>query len=320
MTRSTTTAMAGASGKTPSGIAGIVRPMFHAMAAGIAIAGFAAPASNVHANTPVGAEPIRVAAKSTAKRSAAPRAAAPTAPSRASAPVVTVSGTGPEQEGYIHYFVITGPDGEAESHVGIELPGDRIAWSFPYLGVSVSPFIKAGAVNAGGKSYEVEHLYGLRPFPDERSMRVLQQELWPRVTPWLDDKTPYCDEERSTTKLCVSCLGFVLRVLYPGAGALLPALPADFKSAQRNLYTTEDLLLYLAGVPVDGPPQPRLKRIESVDVPPEMREELARIAGEIDARAIAAAKQNPPAAAGAKPPQAPATVDLPKPVLPRRRS
>jgi hypothetical protein len=221
----------------------------------------------------------------------------------------------------VHYFVITGPDGEPESQIGIELPGDRIAWSFPDLGVAVSPFIKAGAINANGKSYEVEHLYAIRPFPDERSMRVLQQELLTRVTAWLDDKTPYCDEERRATGLCVSCLGFVLRVLYPGAGPLLPAMPADFKSARKNLYTTEDLLLYLTGVPVDGPPRARLKHIESLAVPSSMREELVRIAGEIDAHAIASAKQNMPAAAAAKSrPAAPAIVDLPKRVLPRRRS
>ena len=64
--------------------------------------------------------------------------------SRSDMPIVTVSTTGDGQAGYVHYFVITGPDGEHESQVGIELPDHRIAWSFPELGVLVSPFIASG--------------------------------------------------------------------------------------------------------------------------------------------------------------------------------
>src|SRR5688572_19803258 len=52
-------------------------------------------------------------------------------PSRADAPVITTTGTASGNAGFIHYFVITGPDGEPESQVGIEMPDSRIAWSFP---------------------------------------------------------------------------------------------------------------------------------------------------------------------------------------------
>lgn len=189
-----------------------------------------------------------------------------------------VSGTAPHQAGYIHYFIITGPDGEPESHLGLELPGDRIAWSFPGLGVTVAPFIKSGTVNADGKTYEVEHLYGLRPLKDEAALRNFQRALAERTAWWIDEKVAYCDEERPTARLCVSCLGFVLRVLYPGASPLLPSLPGDFRSVRRSVYTTEDLLLYLAGVPIDVPREARLKRIAALEVPEKLREELVRLA------------------------------------------
>lgn len=245
------------------------------------------------------------AAESPAKRSPpAARSPAPAqqAVSRMSAPVTTVSRTGPRQAGYVHYFVITGPDGEPEQQVGLELPGDRIAWSFPETGVAIAPFIAAGQVTANGKSYEVEHLYGIRPFPNEDAMVRLRRDLEARVATWLDSKTPYCDEEHPSNGLCLSCLGFVLRVLYPGVPGGLPALPADFKSARKNMYTTEDLLMYLAGVRVDISRQARLKRIESIKAPGSMREELVRIATEVivDSPATAVAQSSAPRPALAK--------------------
>ena len=248
---------------------------------------------------------VSAAAESPAKRSPAARNAAPAqqAVSRMSAPVTTVSRTGPRQAGYVHYFVITGPDGEPETQVGLELPGDRIAWSFPEAGVSIAPFIVAGQVTANGKSYEVEHLYGIRPFPNEDAMVRLRRDLEARVATWLDNKTPYCDEEHPSNRLCLSCLGFVLRVLYPGVSGGLPALPSDFKSVRKTMYTTEDLLMYLAGVRVDISRQARLKRIESLKAPESMREELVRIATEVivDTPATAVAQSAAPRPALAKP-------------------
>ena len=235
---------------------------------------------------PANGNPI-VASQSPQKRSAAAqKSALPAVAPRTAAPVVTAPRTAPGQAGYIHYFVITGPDGEPETQVGIELPGDRIAWSFPEMGVAISPFIASGQVSANGKAYDVAHLYGVRPFPDEDSMAALRRDLDTRVTWWLEQKTPYCDEERPSNRLCLSCLGFVVRVLFPGPSPALPALPADFHSARRNIYTTEDLLLYLAGVRLDTARPARLQRIGSLDIPETMREELVRIATDLSPQAV----------------------------------
>jgi hypothetical protein len=240
---------------------------------------------------------------------------------RAKGPVVTVTQPGPGQEGFVHYFVITGPDGEPESHVGIELPDSRIAWSFPELGVTISPFTPTGAILANGKEYAIEHLYGIRPFPDDASMRALQKDLIARVASFVDQKTPYCDEQGNTARFCVSCLGFAMRILFPGPSLYLPSIPRDFKSARKNIYTTEDLLFYLTGVQVDAPRAAQLKHIESLSVPQDMREELVRIATETETTqpvvTITAAKPPPTATprAGTR-----RTVDLPKRVLSKRRS
>ena len=259
-------------------------------AALMAVASFALPCAASAAP-----QTLIVASQAAPKRSlSAPRPAAAT-------PVVTVPGTSTGQAGYVHYFVITGPDGEPESQVGIEMPDDRIAWSFPEIGVVVAPFIRSGQVTANGKSFDVEHLYGIRPSRDEESLRTLQRDLAQRVAWWVNEKTPYCDEELPPNRLCVSCLGFVLRVLYPGSSPALPAMPADFRSARKNMYTTEDLLMYLAGVRVDGPREARLKRIAALKVPDSMREQLVRIATADTANGSASTASDGPRAAVAKP-------------------
>jgi hypothetical protein len=267
---------------------------------------------------------LLLASQAPTKRSAASTRNVATRPSlisRANAAVVTVSTTAPGQAGYIHYFVITGPDGEAETQVGIELPDDRIAWSFPGLGVVISPFIALGAITAQGKSYDVQHLYGIRTYPDEDSMQKLQRELAGRIAPWIPDRMPYCDEEHPPNQSCVSCLGFVLRVLYPspaGDLAALPVLPPDFRSARKNIYTTEDLLLYLTGISVDATRQARVARIELLAVPDALRDQLVRIANETDEVPAAVASGAP----AVKPPtmRPGREADLPKRVLARRRS
>jgi hypothetical protein len=146
-------------------------------------------------------------------------------------------------------------------------------------------------------------------------MRTLQRALASRVQPLVDSKTPFCEERSTSQALCMSCLGFALRVLYPGAG-LLPALPADFKSAHKYAYSTEDLLMYLAGVALDAPRDARSSRIAALIVPESMREELTRISGEVDGIQAAAASRAP--AVNGR--ERPATVDLPRRVLTRRRS
>jgi hypothetical protein len=227
---------------------------------------------------------------------------APALPSRLNIPVMTVQSTGPGQAGYVHYFVITGPDGQAINHVAVELEGNRIVSSFPDDGVSVTPFVRNGAITtSAGNVYDIEHLYGIRPFADDAAMRTLQRDLDTRVQAWLG--TPYCDELTPARELCVSCLSLAMSVLYP------ERLPPDFKGAQKNVYTTEDLLMYLAGVPVDAPRETRSKRIATLAVPVSFRDDLVRISGEIDATR---------AAETATPQRR--TVDLPKRVLSRRRS
>jgi hypothetical protein len=253
--------------------------------AGLALAGGAHAYKSVNSGVATPASPKRAAA--------APRAA----PSRMSAPVVSVNGTAPGQAGYVHYFVITGPDGEAETQIGLELPGDRVAWSFPNMGVTISPFIASGHVIANGEPYEVEYLYGIRPFPDEASMSLLRRNLETRVSWWVGQKAPYCDEENPSHELCVSCLGFVLRVLYPAETPSSHALPSDFLGARKDVYTTEDFLMYLAGVRVNASRQSRLKRIKALKVPPHLRQELVRIATAPGAKPIRTASARPRASA-----------------------
>jgi hypothetical protein len=157
------------------------------------------------------------------------------------------------------------------------LPDQRIAWSFLELGVVVAPFIESGQVEANGRLYGVEHLYGIRPFPDDKSMRELQAEIERRVAPWIDDATAYCELKPPRGVWCLSCLGFVMRILFPGKTPEYPALPGDFNRAPDTYYTTEDLLLYLAGLHGVASQEARRKRIDELTIPPRMREELLRI-------------------------------------------
>ena len=96
----------------------------------------------------------------------------------------------------------------------------------PGLGVVVSPFMEAAHFEAGGQGYDVWHLYGIRPFPDATAMKKLQRELPARVDRWVKADIPYCLDD-GAARNCMSCLGFVLRALYPGGGDY-PAMPRDF--------------------------------------------------------------------------------------------
>jgi hypothetical protein len=196
--------------------------------------------------------------------------------------LVTVVSTRQGQAGYVHYFTIRGPDGVLESHVGIELADQRIAWSFPRVGVSVSPFIESGTVVAGGQTYQVEHLYGIRPFADDKSMRALQADLAARISPWIDDETGHCDPESPSNRECLSCLGFVMRVLYPGVYRHFVALPRDFKRTSTGAYSTEDLLLYLTGLQNLGTRAAQNKRLDELKLPAALREDLVRVVNAAD--------------------------------------
>jgi len=196
---------------------------------------------------------------------------------RATSPVIVASSTAAGQAGYVHFFQITLPDGELEIQVGIELSDQRIAWSFPGIGVTISPFIEDGVLAAGGKTYAVWHLYGIRPFPDDATMAALRRELPARIDPWVRAATPYCGKDGPGGR-CMSCLGFVLRALYPGRGRDYPALPADFwRASHVGHYSTNDLLLYFTGM-LDLPGrEARLRRIAQLELPDELREGLQEL-------------------------------------------
>lgn len=203
------------------------------------------------------------------------KAAAPTAPA-----VVAAPGAG--QAGYVHYWVITAPEGDEEIQVGIELPDRRIAWSFPGLGVHVTPFIATGAVDAHGRVFRVQHLYGLRPFANETAMHTLRSNLSSRVALLVNRRVPYCELNGVTDELCMSCMGFVSQVLFPGRTPEYANFPRNFpRVAGEEYHTTEDLLLYLTGLHVPRTDAARQRRIAALGGPPALREELQRLTAQL---------------------------------------
>ncbi len=199
----------------------------------------------------------------------------PTNP-RTGKPPHTASGVAPGQAGYVHYFLLRLPDESLEIQVGIELPDQRIAWSFPNVGVVISPFLDGEAMQAGDKSYEIWHLYGIRPHADAATMVKLQKELPARVDRWVKAGIPYCLDD-SPGANCMSCLGLVLRALFPGR-ADYSALPRNFwRASMGSRYTPNDLLLYLTGM-LDLPDRnARLQRINLLELPPDLRLDLENL-------------------------------------------
>ena len=194
-----------------------------------------------------------------------------------------------------------------KQRVGIELPDQRIAWSFLDLGVVVSPFIETGFVEVKRRPYEVQYLYGLRPFPDAASMRTLQAEIEARVLPWAESATPYCIVRGPSDPMCVSCLGFVLRMLFPGPTPAYALLPRDFAHAEpKSIYNTDDFLLYLAGLHGMRDSNARRKRASELVLPENLREDIVRlvnvagtdnsIAGAAVEPSVAPAEKNRPVA------------------------
>ena len=215
-----------------------------------------------------------VYAADTTGKLATPLAPVPSAVDLKSPHVTAVTSSGRGQAGYVHYFLITHQDASLEYHVGIELEDQRVAWSFPNAGVMVSEFIKNGTVNANGKDFKIEHLHGVRPFADDAQMRALQKALPQRVAQWVDNETPYCFYRIRGEPFCLSCGDFAVRILYPGAHPLVPALPQDFLHASGAAPTTNDLLLYLVGVNnLPGKPA-QLARLAALDLPANMRDDI----------------------------------------------
>jgi hypothetical protein len=231
----------------------------------------------VHAATDVKARPS-LTVKKTPAAVAAKRKARPQP--LTTAPVVSATGEG--QAGYVHYWLITAPNGDQEIQVGIELPDQRIAWSFPGLGVHVAAFVGDGEVEVPGGAFKAQHLYGLRPYASEAAMRSLSGKLMQRVTPLVRKRVPYCELNGVTAELCMSCMGFVSQVLFPGRTPEYANFPRNFpRIAGEEYHTTEDLLLYLTGLHALPDAAARQRRIAALGGPPALQEELARLAPQL---------------------------------------
>jgi hypothetical protein len=279
-----------------------MRPDFSLLAALAALAVLAHPGDAQATARKPRAEPPAGFATAAPGRAAKPPAVLPPA-MRADKPLVTATAPGAGQAGYVHYFLIRLPDDALEIQVGIELPDQRIAWSFPGLGAVISPFIEAGTVTAGGEDYDVWHLYAIRPFPDDAAMGALQKQLAGRVRPWVEAKTPYCENDGPRAG-CMSCLGFVLRALFPARADGYPALPRDFaRAGTAARYTTKDLLLYLTGMLELPTRQARLQRIARLELPDDLREDLENLV-----QAMGAGTAAPGTAAQKRPVARPTTI------------
>jgi hypothetical protein len=212
--------------------------------------------------------------------------------SRGTAPLHSVVGVAPGQAGYVHYFLLRMPDDSVEVQVGIELEDQRIAWSFPELGVVISPFISGETLEVGNNSYDVWHLYGLRPFADNAAMARLRKTLPARVNAWTRAGIPYCLDDSPQGK-CMSCIGLVLRALFPGKSGY-PEMPRDFwRGSAGNRYTPDDLLLYLTGM-LDLPDRnARLQRLSRQALSADLRKDLEKLI-----YSIGTGESNPALAAG----------------------
>ncbi len=213
-----------------------------------------------------------------ATRAVPPELIRPAAKPMARAAPAVVTATGAGQAGYVHFWIITAPDGEQEIQVGIELADRRVVWSFPGVGVAYAPFIKEGVYDAQGQLFTVEHQYGLRPYRTATAVSRLQGGLQRRVKPWIDNATPYCPLNGVTAEVCVSCFGFVAQVLYPGKTRMYADFPRDFpRVGDEENHSTDDLLLYLTGLHALRDPVARQRRITTLGGPEALREELARV-------------------------------------------
>lgn len=240
---------------------------------------FAASCSMAHANTPLTGQALRAEEQYARLLQVHPGSRSITLVSKSAASTrsskpLSVAGVAPGQAGYVHYFLLRMPDESLEIQVGIELPDQRIAWSFPNVGVVISPFLDGETMQAGDKSYEVWHLYGIRPHADAAAMARLHRELPARVERWVKAGIPYCLDDAPEAN-CMSCLGLVLRALYPGRADDYPVLPRNFwHTSMGSRFTPDDLLLYLTGMLVLPDRNTRLQRINQLGLPPDLRLDL----------------------------------------------
>lgn len=194
------------------------------------------------------------------------------------------------QAGYVHYFLITHPDGTLEEQVGIEMEDQRIAWSFPSAGVIVSEFVNNGLLIVNGKRFFIEHLHGVRPFPTVAEMQVLKNDLGPRVAFWIDNETAYCVIRQPGEAYCLNCGDFVARILFPGLNPQISALPEAFTRTLGDMPTTDDLLIYMLGLHELPDAPSRLNQLSQLNLPESLRLDLAAMLQPENAAVLAATR------------------------------
>ena len=192
------------------------------------------------------------------------------------------------QAGYVHYFLITHPDGTLEEQVGIEMEDQRIAWSFPGAGVIVSEFVNNGLLVIDGKKFFIEHLHGIRPFATGVEMQSLKNDLGPRVAFWIDNETAYCVIRQPGEAYCLNCGDFVARILFPGLNPQITELPEAFTSNLGNMPTADDLLIYMLGLHELPDAQARLRQLSRLKLPESLRLDVAAILQPENAAVVAA--------------------------------
>jgi len=188
--------------------------------------------------------------------------------------VHAVNSVAADQAGYVHYFRITHPDNTLEDQVGVELDDQRIAWSFPGVGVIVSEFVKDGPLHVAGVTYRIEHLHGLRPLKSERDMQLLRRDLTRRVAFWVDDETPYCVFRQPGEPFCLNCGDFVARIIYPGTNPLMVGLPNDFIRTLSKMPTADDLLIYMLGLHNLPDASSRIAQLANMEMPNSLRTDV----------------------------------------------
>jgi len=143
--------------------------------------------------------------------------------------------------------------------------------------------------------FRVQHLYGLRPFANDTTMRTLRSKLMQRVTPLVRNRVPYCELNGVTPGLCMSCMGFVSQLLFPGRTPEYANFPRNFpRVAGEEYHTTEDLLLYLTGLHALSTDAARQRRLASISGPPALQEERNRLTAKLAESPVAVAAAKPP--------------------------
>ena len=113
-------------------------------------------------------------------------------------------------------------------------------------------------------------------------MRSLRSRLSSQVSLLVNRRVPYCELNGLTAELCMSCMGLVSHVLFPGRTPEYADYPRNFPRIEGAEYhTTEDLLLYLTGLHLPGTEAAQQRRLAALGGPPALREELLRLTAQL---------------------------------------